>query len=116
MPPPSGSPLALAVRDDALRDLMWKEAGIFRNERGLMKALDLVGPTWHHLNGQLAAGARVDAATWRLASLVTVSALVLRAALAREESRGAHSRTDFPVKDDEHWKRRRYDQRGVVAS
>jgi len=39
----------------------------------------------------------------RLSSLVTVSLLIARAALRREESRGGHFRTDFPHRDDIHW-------------
>ena len=111
IPAGGGSRLALAVNEAGLRDLMWRYAGVFRNERGLMKALDLVGPASLHLQGQLAAGATLDPALWRTASLVTVSMLVLRASLRREESRGAHSRTDFPSTDDLHWNRRCYDQR-----
>ena len=41
----------------------------------------------------------------RLSSLVTVSLLIARAALRREESRGGHFRTDFPQRDDIHWQK-----------
>ena len=45
-----------------------------------------------------------DASEWRRFNLVTVSLLVARAALRREESRGGHFREDFPARDDLHWK------------
>jgi L-aspartate oxidase len=46
---------------------------------------------------------------------VTVSRLILGAALRREESRGSHFRRDFPAKDDLHWKRRLTDTRAGAA-
>ena len=41
---------------------------------------------------------------WRRANLARVGALIARAALWREESRGGHRRTDFPERDDLNWK------------
>ncbi|HVB38854.1 MAG TPA: hypothetical protein VND92_09965, partial [Vicinamibacterales bacterium] len=52
----------------------------------------------------LAAGQVRDATHWRLGSLVTVGRLVARAARRRQESRGGHFRTDFPARDDIHWR------------
>jgi L-aspartate oxidase len=37
--------------------------------------------------------------------MLTVASLMVEGALAREESRGVHLRTDFPRPDDEHWRR-----------
>jgi len=43
----------------------------------------------------------VHAASGEAANLVVVARALCRAALAREESRGAHQRTDFPRRDDD---------------
>ncbi len=40
-----------------------------------------------------------------LENLLDLAEVAITSALAREESRGAHSRTDFPVRDDENWLR-----------
>ncbi len=40
-----------------------------------------------------------------LENLFDLAAVALRSALAREESRGAHARRDFPARDDERWLR-----------
>jgi len=45
-----------------------------------------------------------DADAWKQFNLVTVARLIARAALRREESRGAHYRQDFPERDDVDWK------------
>ncbi len=45
-------------------------------------------------------------------NLLSNARLVAGMALLRQESRGAHYRTDFPTRDDPHWRRRisaRYD-------
>ena len=42
-----------------------------------------------------------DLASWELRNLVTVGRLLSAAALAREESRGAHTRTDCPETSDD---------------
>jgi len=40
---------------------------------------------------------------WELGCLLDIAEVTAVSALAREESRGAHSRDDFPKRDDEKW-------------
>lgn len=42
--------------------------------------------------------------TWQVKSALLVCEAIIRSALMRQESRGAHYRSDFPNLDDEKWK------------
>ena len=87
----------------AVRELMWRSAGLFRSRAGLQEAVARLT----HAYAAEALRARAtprDGDTWRRFNLVTVATLIARAALRREESRGGHFRTDFPGRDDAHWK------------
>jgi succinate dehydrogenase/fumarate reductase flavoprotein subunit len=92
---------------------MWRRAGVFRDRDGLAEALATLGAAGEVVDRQRGAGASLDVSTWRVVSLLTMGTRIVRAALGREESRGAHSRTDFPERDDLHWKRRCDDYRGA---
>jgi L-aspartate oxidase len=110
-PPPIGPAFDVRTTEADVRELMWNTAGIFRDRQGLQKAMGVLDSAWQAIARGLAGGGSLDASGWQRASLVTVGRLIARAALQREESRGAHSRTDFPERDDLHWKRHLIDRR-----
>ena len=89
-----------------LSRVMWQDVGLFRERDGLSRALDVLERSWRELDARLRDGPPLDAADWRTASIVTVGRLIARAALRREESRGGHYRSDFPDRNDVHWKKR----------
>jgi L-aspartate oxidase len=95
---------AVTIRE--VQDVMWRHVGLFRDREGVAGALALLDPACRTMDARIASGEPLDVETWRAASILTVGRLIARAALRREESRGGHFRTDFPQRDDVHWKRR----------
>jgi L-aspartate oxidase len=98
--------IALAVRK-RVRRLMWERVGILRSRQSLQRAL---------MEFEQIERARSLRAPSR--NFVTVALLVARAALWREESRGAHFRHDFPARDDARWRVHSIARKGepIVAS
>ncbi len=94
-----------AVHRD-LEETMQHLVGIFRNEEDLTKALAALERLKDRAARVKVEGSRMFNPGWHMArdlrSMLTVAEAVTRAALARKESRGAHSRIDYP-KFDEHW-------------
>ena len=73
-----------------LQDELWEKAGITRNKDGLQEAAHRLA-YWEYQLSQPS-----DRSSYELSNLVLVGRLMVEAALIRQESRGAHWRTDFP--------------------
>jgi L-aspartate oxidase len=87
-----------------VRDLMWRQVGLIRTREALVDAVTRTGG-WRQAIARAGFPERSSLEQRRLASAVTVGWLIARAALRREESRGAHFRADFPSRDDLHWRK-----------
>jgi succinate dehydrogenase/fumarate reductase flavoprotein subunit len=101
-----GEGFGIEVEAEATQARMWRDVGLFRHRDGIAGALSALEPQWQEVDAWLREGGRLDAASWRAFSVLTVGRLIARAALRRLESRGAHYRDDYPQRDDIHWKRR----------
>lgn len=77
-----------------VQNVMSEDVGIVRTGQGLKRAIQELE--------QLApkVGAPLTRRAWEARNLALVASLVARSALAREESRGAHYRSDFPAHND----------------
>lgn len=96
IPHDSDEALDLVDIRNSLRSLMWRNVGISRNQRDLQAARqqldfwanyvlrrDLTGPDG-----------------WELQNMMLVGRIMAASALARQESRGVHLRSDFPDTDE----------------
>jgi L-aspartate oxidase len=93
----------------ALQSLMWDKVGIVRDGRSLAEAKAVLS-AW-----QASLAEPTDRPSHELANLLLCARLVTEGALMREESRGAHYRSDFPERS-ESWHRHIVFRRSSFAS
>jgi fumarate reductase flavoprotein subunit len=90
---------------EKLLDAMWNDVGVVRDRAGLDRGIASIAQIEAELlESGVATADRAFNMTWHdwlnLRSLCEVSAVIARAARARENSRGAHYRSDYPAPGD----------------
>ena len=87
-----------------LTDMMDRNAYVFRNEEGLCDGLrkvqELKQLSWKHVDDNAKEYNTNFTNVMEIDSLLRITEIILLGALNRQESRGAHSRTDYPKRDD----------------
>ncbi|MBQ6220746.1 MAG: fumarate reductase subunit A [Methanosphaera sp.] len=92
---------------EEIQDIMWKYVAIVRDEQGLLEAqsrlkqleektLDMDVPSFKEYNSKLMIALEVI-------SMLQLAQLIVKSALLRKESRGAHFRSDYPELNDEEY-------------
>jgi succinate dehydrogenase / fumarate reductase flavoprotein subunit len=92
-----------------LQDVMTEHCGIFRDRESLTQGLAGIQRIAERYEHDLHVDDRSTTfnmdliATLELRSLITVGEIIMKSAFQRQESRGAHSRSDYPQRHDEEW-------------
>lgn len=97
-----------AVLRSEMQETMTVCCSVFRNKKDLNKALATIRSLMERYEGvaidNRGLGFNTDLTeALELESLLNLSYIILVSALAREESRGAHFREDYPERDDQNW-------------
>jgi succinate dehydrogenase/fumarate reductase flavoprotein subunit len=87
---------------------MFAEVGIYRNEKDMASALEKVRDMQKRFKdvkvsdtGKIFNTELLNA--WELGNMLEIAEVVAASALNRKESRGGHSREDYPDRDDVNW-------------
>ncbi len=91
---PNGQPAQIEAFIKKVQSLMWQYVGVVRDGKSLRQVVSELS----ELQKQLPASG--DRRSHEAANLLQAGLLIARSALAREESRGAHYRLDFPLKNE----------------
>ena len=103
----SGKENAFDIGND-MKKIMFEDVGIFRIEKGLEAAIEKIAALKERYKqirvadtGRIFNTEMLNA--WELGNLLDVAEVVAVSALNRKESRGGHSREDYPNRDDKNW-------------
>lgn len=99
----------VAVLRSQMQQTMSKYVGVFREAAGMQQAIETLRLLKHRYQTDLHIDDRGKVfnydmlEAWELGAMLDLAEVTAVSALARTESRGAHSREDYPARDDEHW-------------
>ena len=91
-----------------MKHTMMDHVGVFRTEEGMQEALNKIRELkerFQHIHiDDTGSVFNTDLITaWEMSNLLDLAEVTTASALARKESRGAHSRDDYPKRDDQNW-------------
>jgi succinate dehydrogenase / fumarate reductase, flavoprotein subunit len=93
----------------AMQDVMMDNVGVFRVEENMQEAVDKLKELRERYMTDIAIddnGSKFNSdlmEAWELGCMLDLADVTALSALARQESRGAHSREDFKKRDDDKW-------------
>jgi succinate dehydrogenase / fumarate reductase flavoprotein subunit len=103
----SGKENAFDISNE-MKKVMFADVGIYRNEKDMQSALEKVRELKERFKnvgvtdtGKIFNTELLNA--WELGNLLDIAEVVAMSALNRKESRGGHSREDYPDRDDANW-------------
>jgi succinate dehydrogenase/fumarate reductase flavoprotein subunit len=87
----------------SLKEIMWRRAGVIRDDPGLNQGLEEIADLKERFNDISVIGGRQLQRAVKLGNMLTSAEMVCRSALYRRESRGAHYRQDHLGRNDREW-------------
>ena len=103
----SGKENVFDISND-MKKIMFEDVGVYRTEQGMQAAIDKLRALKERYKqvrvidtGRIFNTELLNA--WELGNLLDVAEVVAVSALNRKESRGGHSREDYPKRDDQNW-------------
>ena len=91
-----------------LKKVMFADVGIYRNEKDMLSALEKVRELKARFKDVTVADTGKIFNTellnaWEFGNMLEIAEVIAMSAANRKESRGGHSREDFPDRDDTNW-------------